>query len=354
MKQFIYGLIDPETNLIRYVGKTNNLKSRFNKHLSECNKKGFWTPKNKWIRSLKERGLSPIMSIIEETTTEYVNNLEMEYIKKYPNLTNSTEGGDGGWTGNKHSVESIKKMKHSHYKKTILQFDLNNNFIEAYNSLAEAGILTKLDYRTILKCCKNILTSYEGYYFRFSDNFYTCIDAITVANEEEIHKICLINNTYEEPNFSKQKIINDALKKQKEKIKKVLPKYIEYDLEGNILNIHNTLSEAIKSSGCHGQLILDCCKDKKYYTVNNRTFRYEGDIFDYYPYNKNVQASSRKISKYTLDGIFVENYDSIKRAATNNGVIAANISKCCNKKMNMKGSPIIVGGFTYRYAEDNF
>lgn len=33
-KKFIYTLSDPDTGLVRYIGKTNDIKKRFSKHLS--------------------------------------------------------------------------------------------------------------------------------------------------------------------------------------------------------------------------------------------------------------------------------------------------------------------------------
>jgi hypothetical protein len=68
---------------------------------------------------------------------------------------------------------------------------------------------------------------------------------------------------------------------------------------GFLLGKYTGISEASRQTLCHPELISKCCKDKTYYTVNSTTFRYEGDIFDYYPYNKNIQVLSRKVSKLT-------------------------------------------------------
>lgn len=50
-KVYIYSLEDPETGEIRYVGKANNIKSRFYGHLNE--KGGKNTHKKNWINFLK-------------------------------------------------------------------------------------------------------------------------------------------------------------------------------------------------------------------------------------------------------------------------------------------------------------
>ena len=61
--------------------------------------------------------------------------------------------------------------------------------------------------------------------------------------------------------------------------------------------------------------------------------------------------------KYTLDGEFVCEFDSIKKACIAAGISenGANISRCCHKKYNEKtGKSIVVKGFTYRFSEDDF
>lgn len=59
----IYSLVDPETDEIKYIGQTTNVRDRYRSHLS-CNSNS--NPgKNNWILSLKNKGLVPIMEIIE-------------------------------------------------------------------------------------------------------------------------------------------------------------------------------------------------------------------------------------------------------------------------------------------------
>lgn len=59
---FIYGLRDPETMQIRYIGKTNDMHRRWLNHLCEKSK----THRYYWIRSLDRRGLRPEMITLEE------------------------------------------------------------------------------------------------------------------------------------------------------------------------------------------------------------------------------------------------------------------------------------------------
>lgn len=58
----IYGLIDPRTGEIRYVGKAIDPEKRLRGHMRE---RGV-THKAKWIQALKRLGLRPILRILEE------------------------------------------------------------------------------------------------------------------------------------------------------------------------------------------------------------------------------------------------------------------------------------------------
>lgn len=57
----IYSLSDPCTNEVRYVGKSVNVKARFNAHLS-----GYSAPQvREWIQTLRDADLRPVLTILE-------------------------------------------------------------------------------------------------------------------------------------------------------------------------------------------------------------------------------------------------------------------------------------------------
>ena len=113
MKTFIYTLIDPFTNEIRYVGKSNNPKKRLYDHLSLCYTTH--THKNNWIKSLLEKNTKPILDIIDEVSIDEWEFWEKYWIKKFKddgeNLTNYSKGGNGI---SKHGYNTIEKMKIRH------------------------------------------------------------------------------------------------------------------------------------------------------------------------------------------------------------------------------------------------
>ena len=60
---YIYTLSDPRTNIIRYVGKTNNIKNRLKSHI--CQSKKSRTHKDNWVNSLLKLNLKPIIEILD-------------------------------------------------------------------------------------------------------------------------------------------------------------------------------------------------------------------------------------------------------------------------------------------------
>ncbi len=95
-RTFIYGLMEPETNMVRYVGKANNPKQRLAEHhqstrlikQKNCHRRN-------WLLSLIERGTKAKLIILEEVSIEEWENKEKEWISKFPDLTNSNKGGGG-------------------------------------------------------------------------------------------------------------------------------------------------------------------------------------------------------------------------------------------------------------------
>lgn len=105
---FIYLLLDPRDNSKVYIGRSRNVKARFNKHISD-DKLDSWTPtlKRTWIRSLLKQNLKPEIVIIDEAPNDEGNFWERHYVSLFKswgfNLKNSTAGGDGSIIGNKTS-----------------------------------------------------------------------------------------------------------------------------------------------------------------------------------------------------------------------------------------------------------
>src|SRR5271163_2259633 len=100
-KFYVYGLIDPITEELRYVGSTYRLNKRYNEHISQLKKNSY---KNNWIKQLLSQNIKPEMFIIEECETEEemykAEEWHIIYFKQMEcRLTNNSIGGRGGSKG---------------------------------------------------------------------------------------------------------------------------------------------------------------------------------------------------------------------------------------------------------------
>jgi len=111
---FIYGLVDPRTNGVRYIGYTPDIEKRYKDHLLQC--KHEKTYKANWIRSLLKLDLKPEMIILQEVPESEREIAERAWIRygweETWRLTNTTEGG-GGTLGYKHTEETRNRMSNS-------------------------------------------------------------------------------------------------------------------------------------------------------------------------------------------------------------------------------------------------
>ena len=158
---YVYELLDPRTNEVRYIGKTKNTYKRFYEHISPSllvkN-----THKNNWIKQLLKLNLRPIMRVIIITTFNNINKCEIEAISNSSNLTNIASGGQGGSPSletRKKLSEATKKaaMKGSYLslQKKVKVTNLYTNGIKIFDSLKETSNTLRIHKATISAYCLN-------------------------------------------------------------------------------------------------------------------------------------------------------------------------------------------------------
>lgn len=215
---YIYVLRDPNDNEIRYVGKSDNPKERIIEHIRKSKYKK--TYKNNWIQKLLKEDKKPIMEIIDTVQKYEWSEKEKYWVKYYKdkgyNLTNLTEGGDGGNFGDEinklisqklkgrvFTEETIKIMSESAKKrklteegrkslsekrkgeknsmfgrkqskycieskfKPVDQYDLDGNFITSWGSLKEVSEYLSINRNSIRMCANNQRRSAGGYKWKF-------------------------------------------------------------------------------------------------------------------------------------------------------------------------------------------
>jgi len=113
-KYLVYGLVDPRTDEIRYVGKSCSGLSRVKRHIRPYDLANDKTWKGRWLKRLLESGLSPKAVILEEfVSDQFLSDAERYWIAQgrglaWP-LTNLTEGGEG-LSGYRVSEDTRQKM----------------------------------------------------------------------------------------------------------------------------------------------------------------------------------------------------------------------------------------------------
>jgi hypothetical protein len=114
----IYGLVDPTTGYVRYVGKSVDTNFRLRRHLSKVGLKEK-THKANWLNSLVAKGLKPDIILLENTSTSNWQRAEKKWIAYYrnlpgyPPLTNGTSGGDGTDKGEKRRPRTPEERRMS-------------------------------------------------------------------------------------------------------------------------------------------------------------------------------------------------------------------------------------------------
>lgn len=156
----IYGLKDPITNEIRYIGQTSqSLHRRWKSHLYEAkrstNKINRY--KDNWINCLLKQGLYPMTVVLD--IVEDWDFWERYYISKYSNLTNLTKGGFDL------SKEQQLYMKNS--SKPVYSLDIENLKIIRWESVLEAAEALNTSSHNICSAinikgkCNNKFWSYD-------------------------------------------------------------------------------------------------------------------------------------------------------------------------------------------------
>lgn len=120
MTFYVYGLEDPRTNALRYVGYTGDVRYRLFQHTKPSKNRGHCHRAN-WLRELRGLGLCPdLLLIATRKTRAEAQQAERDAITRFRSegcdLVNGTPGGDGGPTmlGRKLTPEQCAKIGAAH------------------------------------------------------------------------------------------------------------------------------------------------------------------------------------------------------------------------------------------------
>jgi len=127
---YIYILIDPITNSVRYVGKSVNPLTRYSQHCNAYDN----SEKYKWILDLKNNGYKPEMKIIDKVPNEIAHERESfyitEYLKNGHDLFNISSVSEWATVSFKVPLPMLEKLKLARIKSEL---DINEFYINIIN-----------------------------------------------------------------------------------------------------------------------------------------------------------------------------------------------------------------------------
>lgn len=115
--RYIYGLWDPRTGDLRYIGKSIDPNRRSVHRISRAKHGTGINPVHDWIRELLGENLRPILEVLEEATKETWQESEKEWIRQCRelgiDLLNVHDGG-GGLPSSTNTARKGKKLSKEH------------------------------------------------------------------------------------------------------------------------------------------------------------------------------------------------------------------------------------------------
>lgn len=109
----------------------------------------------------------------------------------------------------------------------------------------------------------------------------------------------------------------------------------QFDFDGNLIKIHNSITEAALSTNSLGSKITLCCQNKRV-SHNNFYWKYDSDDIEDLVFDKGYIPPTLKksVSQYDFNGELIAIYESSGKAAKAvNGTQSA-VTRCCNGKAN--------------------
>ena len=288
-----------------YIGQTiRTIESRWWEHCNE-NKKGSSAIDRSIMKNGKENfTVEELLMISDECRDDLIKRLdkiEAEYIESEDSLISSGNGYNiltGGRKGK--TIDN-----------PVVCYDIFGNFLNEFVSCSVASDYYELCMASIYGICSGRITNYKNkLVFRWKGDPF---DKYPVIRP----------NTYSDKSI-------DVYRKN------------TYEFVGT----YDSLDECVNALNIPKYGITKCCNGKAKY-VGKYITRFSGDSLDKYEYKLKPAIPARKINQYSLDGEYIQTFNSYKEAC-----IAININdtsaiyKVCNKKRKT------ANGYLWFFSED--
>jgi len=264
--RYIYKLIDPTTNEIRYIGQTDNIKRRYNDHVSSSlnkNSSSYNTHKSCWIRKIVNNNLVPIIEIVEECDNlEQSNIRERYYIEKLTiegyKLTNSYITDVTEFSS--YTREKMSSAKKGKTLEQIVGLEKSIDLKEYYSERIKLNNPNKSDDPLVREKISNTLKEY----FSDKENHWAYGLKMNDEHNEKL-RLAKLNNPKNvgnrKPRTEEQKEkTRNSIKGTKVKRSEIL----QYDLDMRLVKQWKSLREIERTdSSLSRSQIAKCCKGNK-------------------------------------------------------------------------------------------
>ena len=365
---FIYKIYN-DINNIFYIGRTlRTVEKRWKEH---CNySKTHNTDIYKAIRDygVEHFNISIIETKISKTRDESEKlciDREQYWIKYYRDngyiIYNMTDGG--------YDYNSLK-----YPEKQVIQYDLFCNEINRFKSIADASEHTGINHSDISTCCSKNgkIFRTDNYIWRYVDEpltdeeisdlknrykgvckydfegnlldvFYRPIDAATSIDNKRAKTICsnitacMIGKVKSAYGYI-WRYYSDSFDKYP--LPKRIRKVKQFSFNGDLIGIYNDCRDASRKTGIDDSTINLCCLKKLQYS-GGYIWCYEGDTPDF-----DIVFKEKSVDRYSLDGAYIDSYNSIKEASEILRINNTSIGYACADRNKT------AGGYIWRFHND--
>jgi hypothetical protein len=290
---------EPVLESVRYVGKTKRrISDRYKQHIYTANK--YNTPVSKWVRGLNKVGLSPNVIEIDRCNIEDWRETERKYIsqlRETNQLLNVSDGGEGIENENRWVI--------------VYQYNEFGELVKRYDSIASAAREMGVNDNSIHAAINQKFSKSScGYYW-----------------------------------FSSKNLANDfEFKRPRQRHVPILA----YNLNGEFFNKFSTISEASLKLKIHAPNIIRSLSSNNKHYAGELFWFYENNVPDkILPFNnkKPRKHNLRAVSQFTKEGVFIQDYVSIRDASRTTKISEDSIGMCVRNRAKSGG------GFIWKYKK---
>jgi len=321
---YIYTITNKTDNKT-YVGQTiRELDTRWKDHLkkrSNC----------RYLKSaINKYGVENfVFKLVCITFDNMLDDMEIQYIQKYnclvPNGYNLRLGGNSGT----HNAETKQKIAETLLKnKKVVQFDIQGNRLNSFNSCTEAAKSVGISPSTIAHCCNGDIKTAAGFRWKYESNDTKSVSGIAPLTGRFKHG---------QPS-TKPDVITQIPRK-----------IIQFDIHGTRLKSFDTCKQAAEYVGASRSFISTCCLNPnqtgkgfywKYESINTSIIDPGGQDEIY---KQIISKRNRKVVQFDIHGNRLNAFDNCNEAAKYVGAESSNINRCCNGKIQS------AKGFVWKY-----